>query len=348
MKRLSGDAFGQPKKVRYVEPMFNEALDEGKFELRLLFRPDWLVPSLAKVVRISMTLARRVLAIVCAQETIEECFAEVLHYMAEGKPRSSQELRMMIHDSHAGVVLGKKGSFVKEIIDKTETDVHVYKELCPISSDRVVKITGAEEKIIEAVGIIIRELTKFPIKGPQRLYDPFNYDPTTAHIYGGFSDGRAPASAGGSAWERGRASEREERMGYIPGPPAMSYSEDYLRGADNMSLQLTVPKEMVGKLAANGGELMHYIQQESGARLDVSITLTGPDRRIRMAQLLLKDSLRGRPVDAPAIPAYYDEAPVRRSAREVPPQGRFYEGEIPPQGRFYEDGQQDDYNNFMG
>ncbi|KAI1698500.1 KH domain-containing protein [Ditylenchus destructor] len=346
MKRTSGDDFGKVKKIRYVEPMFNEALEEGKFELRLLIpsrlagavigRGGANINDVSKKYDASLSMPdcsrpERVLAIVCAQEVIDDCFKEVLHYMAEGK-RSNLEVRMLIHDSHAGIVLGKKGSFVKEIIEKTETDVHVYKELCPISSDRVVKITGAEEKIVEAVGIIVRELTKFPIKAPQRLYDPINYDPTIAHVYGGFSDGRAPAS-GVSAWERGRAGEREERMGYIPGPPAMSYSEDYLRGADNMSLQLTVPKEMVGKLAANGGELMHYIQQESGARLDVSITLTGPDRRIRMAQLLLKDSLRGRPADTPAIPAYYDEAPVRRSREVAPPAG------------FYEDAPLD-YNNF--
>ena len=46
---------------------------------------------------------------------------------------------------------------------------------------------------------------------------------------------------------------------------------------------------MLGRLAANGGELMHYIQEESGARVDVAITLSGPERRIRMGQLLLKD-----------------------------------------------------------
>lgn len=54
---------------------------------------------------------------------------------------------------------------------------------------------------------------------------------------------------------------------------------------------MTIPKEMASKFGANGGELMRHIQQESGARVDLSVSITGSYRDIRMAQLLVNDRL---------------------------------------------------------
>ncbi|XP_046688619.1 heterogeneous nuclear ribonucleoprotein K homolog, partial [Homalodisca vitripennis] len=51
-------------------------------------------------------------------------------------------IRMLVHQSQAGCIIGKGGLKVKELREKTGARIKIYTNCCPDSTDRVVQITG--------------------------------------------------------------------------------------------------------------------------------------------------------------------------------------------------------------
>ncbi|CAG0901016.1 unnamed protein product [Darwinula stevensoni] len=58
------------------------------------------------------------------------------------------EVRMLVHQSQAGSIIGKGGSRIKELRDETGANIRIYGISCPQSTDRVVQITGEPEVIL--------------------------------------------------------------------------------------------------------------------------------------------------------------------------------------------------------
>ena len=70
--------------------------------------------------------------------------------------RDDTEVRMLIHQSHAGAVIGKGGSKIKELQEQTNSHLKVFQECCPQSSDRILLITvEQQDKMPEVVRDII-------------------------------------------------------------------------------------------------------------------------------------------------------------------------------------------------
>jgi heterogeneous nuclear ribonucleoprotein K len=51
---------------------------------------------------------------------------------------------MLVHQSHAGAIIGKQGSKIKELREQTSSQMKVFQECCPQSTDRIVLITTAQ------------------------------------------------------------------------------------------------------------------------------------------------------------------------------------------------------------
>ena len=64
------------------------------------------------------------------------------------------EMRMLVHQSQAGAIIGPKGSHVKRINEETGAKINVQTEICPHSTDKVAQITGTPDAISKAVGQI--------------------------------------------------------------------------------------------------------------------------------------------------------------------------------------------------
>ena len=52
------------------------------------------------------------------------------------------EVRILVHQSQVGSIIGRAGSKIKELRDVTGTNIRVYSQCCPMSTDRVIQITG--------------------------------------------------------------------------------------------------------------------------------------------------------------------------------------------------------------
>ncbi|XP_062414695.1 heterogeneous nuclear ribonucleoprotein K, partial [Pungitius pungitius] len=95
------------------------------------------------------------------------------------------ELRLLIHQSLAGGIIGVKGAKIKELRENTQTTIKLFQECCPHSTDRVVLVGGKPERVIECIKVILELVSEAAIKGRAQPYDPNFYDET--YDYGGFT-----------------------------------------------------------------------------------------------------------------------------------------------------------------
>ncbi|XP_028658252.1 heterogeneous nuclear ribonucleoprotein K isoform X3 [Erpetoichthys calabaricus] len=95
------------------------------------------------------------------------------------------ELRLLIHQSLAGGIIGVRGAKIKELRENTQTTIKLFQECCPHSTDRVVLVGGKPERVVECIKIILDLISESPIKGRAQPYDPNFYDET--YDYGGFT-----------------------------------------------------------------------------------------------------------------------------------------------------------------
>ncbi|XP_067839252.1 heterogeneous nuclear ribonucleoprotein K isoform X3 [Heptranchias perlo] len=95
------------------------------------------------------------------------------------------ELRMLVHQSQAGSIIGVKGVKIKELRESTQTTIKLFQECCPHSTDRVVLLGGKPDRVVECIKIILGLLAESPVKGRAQPYDPNFYDET--YDYGGFT-----------------------------------------------------------------------------------------------------------------------------------------------------------------
>ncbi|XP_063907998.1 heterogeneous nuclear ribonucleoprotein K isoform X2 [Zophobas morio] len=139
------------------------------------------------------------------------------------------DLRMMIHQSQAGCVIGKAGYKIKELREKTGARIKIFSNLAPQSTDRIIQIVGEPTKCIDSIREIITLIKSNPIKGIVNPYDPHNYDDYYAEEYGGWGSagnerrGGGGGGGGGGA-NAGNGGPRGNRNGFRDGPPPGRFS----------------------------------------------------------------------------------------------------------------------------
>ena len=101
-----------------------------------------------------------------------------------------KEIRLLIHQSIVGGIIGRAGFKIKEIREGSGANIKVNQTCAPQSSDRCVAVQGTNEKIVAALGLIIDVVENTEIKGMDQPYDPSNFDGYYAHEYGGYGSER--------------------------------------------------------------------------------------------------------------------------------------------------------------
>jgi len=75
-----------------------------------------------------------------------------------GNRREDCELRLLIHQSQAGCVIGKAGSKLRDMRQEFGVEVKVFAMCCPESTDRIVRISGQPPNVISCLISIIEML----------------------------------------------------------------------------------------------------------------------------------------------------------------------------------------------
>ncbi|CDQ82633.1 unnamed protein product [Oncorhynchus mykiss] len=131
----------------------------------------------------------RILSISAEIETVGEILLKIIPTLEEYQQYNGMdfdcELRLLIHQSLAGSIIGVKGAKIKELRENTQTSIKLFQECCPQSTDRVVLVGGKSERVVECIKIMLELIAEAPIKGRAQPYDPNFYDET--YDYGGFT-----------------------------------------------------------------------------------------------------------------------------------------------------------------
>ncbi|XP_061732602.1 heterogeneous nuclear ribonucleoprotein K, like isoform X2 [Nerophis ophidion] len=131
----------------------------------------------------------RILSVNANIDTIGDILLKIIPTLEEYQHYSGIdfdcELRLLIHQSLAGGIIGVKGTKIKELRENTQTTIKLFQECCPHSTDRVVLVGGKPERVIECIKVIMELVSEATIKGRAQPYDPNFYDET--YDYGGFT-----------------------------------------------------------------------------------------------------------------------------------------------------------------
>ncbi|XP_043500107.1 heterogeneous nuclear ribonucleoprotein K [Polistes fuscatus] len=136
----------------------------------------------------------RVLTISSDLPTVLTVLNEVVPNLEENGQRLGNDeidIRMLVHQSQAGCVIGKGGNNIKILREKTGARIKIYSNCCPRSTDRLISICGKPTTCIECIRELIATIKTSPLKGVNNPYDPHNFDDYYADEYGGYggSDG---------------------------------------------------------------------------------------------------------------------------------------------------------------
>jgi heterogeneous nuclear ribonucleoprotein K len=224
---------------------------------------------------------------------------------------SQVEVRVLVHQSIVGGIIGKGGSQIKEIREKSGSNIKVYQTAAPQSTDRCVALHGSMEKVILAVKEVFDITFGSDVRGMSQPYDPMNYDTFYANEYGGFGadmDGRGasfPGRGGGVV----RGGMRGGMGGGFGGPGPMAGFGGFRggrggggagfaggRGAgfgqaamefpginddgEKETTQVTIPKESAGAIIGPGGNRIRRIRAESRCNITIGESDTGSNERI--------------------------------------------------------------------
>ncbi|VDL74265.1 unnamed protein product [Nippostrongylus brasiliensis] len=312
---------------------FSEALAQGKFELRVLVSSKCAGAIIGKggenIKRLRTEFEgqisvpdsnspERVLTLVCPSSVIVRIVEDILPRIEDTQnERDKFTIRLLVHQSHAGALIGRQGLKIKELRDRTNARIKVFQQCCPQSTDRIAMVSGDERNVIDAVEQIIEELKQIPIKGPVNPYTSFNYDPTLAPDYGGFSPsfsgsgGRGPPPV--SPFVGGSRGGRPGMGGPMPlrggiGGPDMRFDRGIARDYDSgpygppmggppqygggmsfggypgqnsiQTTQVTIPSDLGGTIIGHGGSRINRIRDESGAQIQLESATSGQEERV--------------------------------------------------------------------
>uniref|UniRef100_A0A8C7DUX6 Heterogeneous nuclear ribonucleoprotein K n=1 Tax=Oncorhynchus kisutch TaxID=8019 RepID=A0A8C7DUX6_ONCKI len=263
----------------------------------------------------------RILSVSADIDTIGEILLKIIPTLEEYQHYNGIdfdcELRLLIHQSLAGGIIGVKGAKIKELRENTQTTIKLFQECCPQSTDRVVLVGGKPDRVVECIKVILDLVSEAPIKGRAQPYDPNFYDET--YDYGGFTmiyeeRGRRPMGGfpmrGRGGFERmppgrggrpmppsrrdyddmsprrgpppplpGRGGRGGSRARNLPLPPPPPPRGGDI-GGPVITTQVTIPKDLAGSIIGKGGQRIKQIRHESGASIKIDEPLEGSEDRI--------------------------------------------------------------------
>lgn len=140
-----------------------------------------------------------------------------------GLQEGESEIRILIPDHKAGIIIGKGGQTVKDIRQQTGTKIKLNSNCCPNSNERVCIIGGSPDEISNCVREIMNR-----VNGPSRnstgneeliVYDANNFD--LNQQYGGFTEDQGQNTGKGGNKQNGNPPSTPPPINYNNTPPRM-------------------------------------------------------------------------------------------------------------------------------
>ncbi|XP_016137869.1 poly(rC)-binding protein 4-like isoform X1 [Sinocyclocheilus grahami] len=211
-------------------------------------------------------------------------------------------LRLVIPASQCGSLIGKGGSKIKEIREKTGAQVQVAGDLLPNSTERGVTISGSQDAIIQCVRLICTVILESPPKGATIPYRP-NPAPGAVLIAGNQAY-TVQNQYGIPHSELAKLHQLSMQHGLAPiaqptATPVLSAGIE--SSSQTASQELLIPNDLIGSIIGRQGTKINEIRQVSGAQIKIGsqldstsdrhVTITGSPISINLAQYLITSCL---------------------------------------------------------
>ncbi|XP_054760049.1 heterogeneous nuclear ribonucleoprotein K-like [Lytechinus pictus] len=209
---------------------------------------------------------------------------------------------VLVQSSQVGAIIGRGGAKIKELREKTGSNLTVMQDCLPNSTERQVQVIGTLDAVVSALREIHETCSEFPVKGQAIPYDP-SVDVSAGYGWNAGGFGGPMGRGGGGMGMRGGRGGRGGRMGPNQGFGGGFGGADHggFRG-DIQTTQNTVPNDLIGAVIGRGGERIRNIRMNSGAEIEIAnpvpdavdriITIRGTHEQINHAQFLLQQCIR--------------------------------------------------------
>ena len=77
---------------------------------------------------------------------------------------------MLIHQSQAGCVIGKAGAKLRDMRQDFGVEIKVFASCCPMSTDRIVRVSGVPQKVVKCIISIVEMLRTVSMSQYTHLY----------------------------------------------------------------------------------------------------------------------------------------------------------------------------------
>lgn len=107
--------------------------------------------------------------------------------------QSVLDIRLLVGDMAIGRLLGRNGGNLVLMRIKSGVSIRIFSEYAPESDERVLKISGAPDKVKVAIGLVLESLEVTSLYHPVKVYYPHPKHDIAQPTYGGFNTNAAIA-----------------------------------------------------------------------------------------------------------------------------------------------------------
>ncbi|CAG8791090.1 679_t:CDS:2 [Cetraspora pellucida] len=239
----------------------------------------------------------RILTVTGPLDTVAKAFALVARKVLDenldtpSTPNSkSTTIRLLVPHTRMGPVIGKGGTKIKEIQEKSGARCLASEEMLPLSTERTISITGVPDSIHIAVFHVGEELAKHQ---NDRNTGITLYRPQPRILYH-----QAAPVAGSHPFYGLPPAPPPYGREFMPGPPGPI---NHQPPPGSQAQQIFIPNDMVGCIIGKGGSKINEIRHLSGSHIKIAephgntnerlVTITGTPESNQMALYLLYSRL---------------------------------------------------------
>ncbi|CAK7347345.1 unnamed protein product [Dovyalis caffra] len=196
----------------------------------------------------------------------------------ENNKPSTFILRLLVHSSQVGCLLGKGGSVIKQMSAESGAQVKISPRdglpICSSASDELVQITGE----IDAVRKALQSVSKQLLDNPPRDYDSFRTNPTGTSSH---SSGHRHYRSEAHLPQRHSFSARGKPYAGGPWDRHESVIQDQMKPVpEAVTFRLLCPNERVGGVIGKGGTIIKALKQETGCEIKVMEGVSDSEDRV--------------------------------------------------------------------
>jgi len=207
-----------------------------------------------------------------------------------GPVTDSTAVRVLVHRSAVGAVIGKQGAVIKETQSETGARVQVSNDPLPNSTEKTVTITGTPSSIHQATIRILSQLKESPVRSNVKSFPYVPGQPMYPQPPFGMPQYPMQVPQGYGAPQP------------MAPPPQHGSSSPYgvsMPAATNTQ-KIAIPTVCAGCVIGKGGSVIRDLRQQSGTNISIAdpdtsspnervVTLTGSSQGIQMAIYLIRN-----------------------------------------------------------